>query len=82
MQEFFPQSKDIPSISEEDRDNLGKPITQEEMLKALKGIQNGKRPSLDGFPVELFWQDIKKYLFNSYMTSLDKGILSRSQAGE
>ena len=29
---FFPQSEDIPRILEEDRDKLGKPVTQEEML--------------------------------------------------
>ena len=34
--EFFPQSEDIPKILKEDRDNLEKPITQEEMLQALK----------------------------------------------
>ena len=48
----------------EDRDNLGKPITQDEMLQALKGIQNDKIPGLDGFPAEFyqfFWQDIKNY---------------------
>ena len=66
----------------EDGDNLEKPITQEEMLQALILLQNDKSPGLDGFPAEFykfFWQDIKNYLFNSYMTSLDKGILSISQ---
>ena len=80
--EFFPQSEHIPRILKEDRHNLEKPITQEEMLQALKGMQNDKSPGLDGFPAEFykfFWQDIKNYLFNSYMTSLDKGILSISQ---
>ena len=45
-------------------------------------MQNDKSPGLDRFPAEFyefFWQDIKNYLFNSYMTSLDKGILSISQ---
>ena len=47
-------------------------------------MQNDKSPGLDGFPAEFykfFWQDIKNHLFNSYMTSLDKGILSISQHG-
>ena len=73
---------DIPRILKEDRDNLEKPITQEEMLQALKGMQNDKSSGLDGFPAEFykfFWQDIKNNLFHSYMTSLDKGILSISQ---
>ena len=51
-QEFFSQSKDIPRVLEEDGDNLGKPITQEEMLQALKGMQNDKSPGLDGLPAE------------------------------
>ena len=65
--EFFPQSEHIPRILKEDRDNLEKPITQEEMLQALKGMQNDKSPGLDEFPAEFykfFWQDIKNYLFN------------------
>ena len=45
--EFFPQSEHIPRILKEDRDNLEKPITQEEMLQALKGMQNDKSPGLD-----------------------------------
>ena len=49
-QEFFPQSEDSPWILEEDRDNLGKLITQEEILQALKGMQNYKNPGLDGTP--------------------------------
>ena len=52
--EFFPQSEDIPRVLKEDRDNLEKTITQEEMLQALKGNQNDKSPSLDGFPAELY----------------------------
>ena len=83
-QELFPQSEDILKILKilEDKDNLGKPITQKEMLQVLKGMQSDRSPGLDGLPTELykfFWQDIKIYMFNSYMTSLDKGILYISQ---
>ena len=52
------------------------------MLQELKGMQNDKSPGLDGFPAEyykFFLQDIKNYLFNLCMTSLDKGILNISQ---
>ena len=45
-------------------------------------MQNDKSPGLDGFPAEFykfFWQDIKNHSLNSYMTSLDKDILSISQ---
>ena len=40
-EEFFPKS-DISRILEEDRDSLRKPISQEERLNALRGIQNDK----------------------------------------
>ena len=52
------------------------------MLQARKGMQNNQSPGQDGFPAKFykfFWQDIKNYLFNSYMTSIDKNILSISQ---
>ena len=71
-QEFFPQSDDIPRILEGEGDNLRKPITQEEMLLAFKGMEIDKSPGLDGLTVELykfFWQDVKNYLLNSYVTS-------------
>ena len=49
------------------------------MLEALKEMQNDKCPGLDGLSAgfyKFFWPNIKKYLFSSYMTSLDKGILN------
>ena len=49
-EELLPQSEDIPRILEEDRDNLGKPIIKEEMLQALKRMQNDKIPGLDRLP--------------------------------
>ena len=52
------------------------------MLQALKGMQNDKSPGLDEFPAEFykfFWQDIKNYLLNLYITSLNKVILNISQ---
>ena len=84
-QEFFSKSEDIPRILEEDRDNLGNEITQEKMLESLKGMQNEKklRPRWTSCRIyKSFWQDIKRYSFNSCMTSLDKGIFSISQCRE
>ena len=52
--EFLAQSEDIPRILKEDRDNLEKPITQEEIIQALRGMQNDKSPGLDGFPAEFY----------------------------
>ena len=80
--EFFPQSHDIPKLSDKDKNKLQQPITQKEMLTALKGMQNEKSPGIDGLPTEFykfFWKDIKDYLYKSYKASFDKGILSISQ---
>ena len=46
---------------EEDRDNLKKPITQEEMLQALQGMQNDKSPGLHGFPAEFYIFFLERY---------------------
>jgi hypothetical protein len=38
-------------------------ISQEEWVKAIKSMQNGKSPGTDGLPVEfnqIFWKNIKK----------------------
>ena len=46
-------------------------------------MESDKNPGLDGFSAEFynfFLQEIKNYLFNSYMTSIDKGILGISQS--
>ena len=82
--EFFTKFDDILRILEEDEGKLRKPITQEEMLTAIKQMQNEKSPGLYEVPAELFnffWQDIKKNLLNSYITSLDKSILVYFNAG-
>ena len=80
--EFFPQSHDIPKLSDKDKNKLQQPITQKEMLTAIKGMQNDKSPGIDGLPTEFykfFWKDIKDFLYKSYKASFDKGILSISQ---
>ena len=38
MKRIFAQSDDTPRTSEEDEENLRKPIIQEEMLTTLKGL--------------------------------------------
>ena len=53
-QKFFSQSEDIPRILEDD--NLGRPITQEEMLQTLKGVQNDKAQA---------WMDSLQNFINS-----------------
>ena len=45
---------DIPTISTEDSQTLGKDITQEEISISLKLFQNGKSPGSDGLPKEFY----------------------------
>jgi hypothetical protein len=48
-------------LTNEESQQLEGPITEEEILAALKTTQNGKSPGSDGFTCEfykLFWNDI------------------------
>jgi hypothetical protein len=41
-------------VTEEQNNNLNKPIAKEEIDQALQEMPNGKAPSPDGFIVEFF----------------------------
>ena len=52
-------------LNDEDRENLGKLITQKEILGALKSFKNNKSPGADGLSKEFyitFWEDLKDIL--------------------
>ena len=78
---MFPQSDDIPKLSDEDKNNLQQTVTTNEMLMALREMENGKTSCSNGLPIEFynFWQDIRAYLCKSYKVSFNKCILSISQ---
>jgi hypothetical protein len=45
-------------------------ISEEECVKAIKSMQNGKSPGTDGLPVEfykIFWKNIKKLVIHIVM---------------
>lgn len=42
----------LPTITEQQRHALNGPITKQELINAIKSLQNGKSPGLDGFSVE------------------------------
>ena len=72
----------LPKIPAQIKENIQHPITEAEILKNLKAMANNKSPGEDGFPAEFFkffWQDIKKYLINSYQYSYTNGSLSLTQ---
>ena len=65
IDEEFLQNLDVPQLSEDIKNELDKPITTEELGKALKLMNNNKSPSVDGLPCEwykMFWGKIK-FLF-------------------
>ena len=78
----FNRDLEIPTLKDEDRDNLEGPLTYDECRKALETFQNDKAPGEDGFTVEFY-----KYFFdllgNDFLASLNvahaKGELSISQ---
>ena len=52
------ENLDIPKISHSEKDNISGPLSESEILQALKHMQNGKSPGSDGFSVDfvkLFW---------------------------
>jgi hypothetical protein len=57
-------------------------ISEEECVKAIKSMQNGKSPGIDGLPVEfykIFWKNIKKLVMDSFSYSYENENMSISQ---
>lgn len=50
----FLNNLNIPGLSTEDQKILEKPITKEEIAKAISSLNSGKSPGPDGFPAEFF----------------------------
>ena len=71
----------LPSLSEEQRHYLDGDISLEELSVALKQIEDGKAPGLDGLPVELykaFWDILGPTQHEILLESLDHGELPLS----
>lgn len=72
----------IPQISEDERNSLEEPYSEQELYKALKKMNLGKCPGSDGIPVEFylrFWDLIKMPLMNSLHQGIMQGELSTEQ---
>lgn len=50
----FSKKIKLPTLTEEQQTSLGKPIEENEILKAMTLMHSGKAPGPDGFPVEWF----------------------------
>ena len=62
--------------------SLNKDLSEQELLTALKSLNNNSAPGLDGLPSEIykfFWKDIKQPLLEAFNHSFLIGELSQSQ---
>ena len=72
----------IKKINENQINFLEQEITVSELSNAIKFMNNGSSPGLDGIPTEfykVFWDVVKKPLFDSFIYSFNSGKLSLSQ---
>ncbi|KAK3091716.1 hypothetical protein FSP39_022111 [Pinctada imbricata] len=75
-------NEEIPKLSEDDKLNLEKPISIEEVGEAVKLLKNDKSPGPDGFSArffKFFWPNLKFFLFRSVAEGLGRGELSTTQ---
>ena len=72
----------IPILTEEQSQTCEGPITESELLNALKSMPNNKSPGNDGLTKEFyenFWKEIEIPLCNTITKSCQNGELSTSQ---
>lgn len=77
----FPEN-DVRKLSDAERHSCEGPISEEELMEAVKSFQQGKTPGIDGIPTEVyqrFYEEVKKPLLSSFNDSYTMGYLSDSQ---
>ncbi len=68
-------------LTNAEKDSCKQPITEKEILNALKHLHNGKTPGIDDLPPDFykfFWLDIKSLLIES----IEYAILTRELSVE
>ena len=68
----------LPSLSEEQKADLCKPISKEEVLQAIRTLKGGKAPGPDGFGPEFyktFSQELVGPLTDMYLDSFNRSCL-------
>ncbi len=78
--DFF--KANFPKLSKAENILCDKVLSIEEIGKGLRELPNNKAPGTDGFTADFykfFWKDIKSYVYDSFISSLKKGILSIEQ---
>ena len=72
----------VPKLNDQQVIRMEGPITNLEVLKALKCMKNDKSPGTDGFTAEFFkffWIDLGSFLTRSFNYSYEKRELSTTQ---
>ena len=80
--DIFLQDCPTPLLTDEEMKSCEGKITEEEAAKALKEMNNGSSPGLDGFTTEfykVFWAKLRQPLLRSFSSSFEKGSLCFSQ---
>ena len=75
-EEFLNNIKEyIPTISEQFKTDCEQPISNNEVVEALKHMKTGKSPGIDGLCTEFyscFWDEIQDLLMKMYRECIDK----------
>ena len=78
----FLNSALIPTLSQSERESCEGLLTHSEVLEALKEMNNGSAPGLDGLTIEflkMFWGGLGDLLTRSFNQAFQSGSLSKSQ---
>jgi len=71
----------LPSVAEDSKAHLERPLSNQELLNALKDMKGGKSPGIDGIPVDFykeFWSVLGEDLLSVLNESLTEGSLPLS----
>ena len=79
---FMQDCDNVPYLTADEKNSLEAPLTEHELLKGLKELNNGSAPGSDGLTVEffkMFWNRIKLFVHKSFESARVNGSLSISQ---
>ena len=79
--EAYVDKINLKQLSDEQKKELDKPVTMEELGRALHIMHNNKAPGTDGFPTEffkIFWKELSIFFYRMVVESYEKGELPMS----